>query len=86
MTMLYQTREMLVPNPELVPPHAGQWGQDGSEWKPEWGTCRSLCFMPWNPHILAEGLEYDEFNLRRALRDEGIGVDDQDVKSERSSP
>lgn len=68
--MVHYTRKIFVPIPSLVPPYAGQWGMDDSEWKPEWGTCRRVSFMSWDPHILAEGIEHDELNLRRALRDE----------------
>lgn len=70
--MVYQTKEMLIPEPTLVPQYAGQWGQDDTEWKEEWGTRRRHYIMDWNDHVVAEGFEVDEFQLNRALRDEGV--------------
>lgn len=69
----YHTRKIFIPEPSLIPPYVGQWGLDDSEWDPDWGTTREYHFMPWDSHIVAEGMvSPDDFNLKRALRDEGI--------------
>lgn len=64
----WQTHEVYLLSPSLVPTFA-----DEAEERPEWGTVRPLHIMPWDPHVVAEGIvDPEDFNLRRALREEGV--------------
>lgn len=68
--MVYYTNEMFVPSPGLVPANADQWLFDDSYWREEWGTRRKLAFFDWDSHVVAEGMVTDEWQLKRAIRDE----------------
>jgi len=72
MTVFY-TKPVSQLNPSLLPAAYDQWGVSTKKYIERASTTRPVSLMSWHPHVVAEGfVRADDYNLRRALRDEGV--------------
>lgn len=69
----YRTREIPIPSIGCVPTYCDTWGSNKRD---RWMNYRRYSFMPWNDHVVAEGIvEHDDYNLKRAIRDNSVDVE-----------